>query len=368
MKAPLPWQLQQWQMLLSQAEQGRLAHAYLFVGEEGLGKRQLAQQLARVLVCKHRQAGQTCDRCEDCRLSDYGSHPDIMLVEAEENSRDIKIEQIRAVTEYSVRTSHAGGYKIIIIDQCHRMNASAANALLKTLEEPVAGTCLLLLSHLPGRLLPTLRSRCQRVVMPTPPMGLVADWLCQQGIDSSRARALAAATDRRPLLALQLDADDGLNQREEFVGSLFALPLQPQTLQGTLTLAGNIGEEPTLRYLSYSSSIVIKKLLQTGESSYDMLAGTPDSAGSANLQGMGNIESIESQKSLESLESNLKSLDKLLSWLSEQGKARQDWLAKLLVLQQQIEQARRQLDSGSNPNPQLIVESLLWRWQKLMQQ
>ncbi|HEX6138425.1 MAG TPA: DNA polymerase III subunit delta', partial [Casimicrobiaceae bacterium] len=196
--APFPWQDALARALL--ARRASWPHATLVAGPEGIGKRVLAQFLARTLLCEARTAeGGPCGTCAGCRYEAAGQHPDLRVVEPieiedEEAKRVewISVERIRALTHWAELTSHRGGAKVALIVPAERMHASAANALLKTLEEPPAGTYFVLVSHLPGRLPATIVSRCQRVAAPRPTAGEARAWLAAQGIDDAE-RALAQA-------------------------------------------------------------------------------------------------------------------------------------------------------------------------------
>ncbi|RME34392.1 MAG: DNA polymerase III subunit delta' [Deltaproteobacteria bacterium] len=172
-------------------QSGRLAHAYLFEGPEGVGKKLMATAIARALCC-HEQVG--CGSCAACRKIDHRNHPDMHLVDPEGNG--IKIEQIRRlIRELNYRPVEARK-KICIIDQADSMNQAAGNALLKTLEEPPGDAVLILLSSHPERLLPTIRSRCQRVAFQRLAQQQVLEVLNEQlGIDEQEASVLAAVSE-----------------------------------------------------------------------------------------------------------------------------------------------------------------------------
>ncbi len=136
----------------------RLAHAYLFEGPEGVGKKLVALALARALFCEESEG---CGECAACRKVDHLNHPDLHLLTAE--GPQIKIDQVRKLQhDISLRPLEAE-VRICLIDGAESLNAAAANALLKTLEEPLPGTLLILLSAQPEMLIDTIRSRCQRL-------------------------------------------------------------------------------------------------------------------------------------------------------------------------------------------------------------
>lgn len=180
-----PWYNRQWAQLMSSIEQGRLSHALLLQGPEGLGKRSFAWELAQYLLCTDRKSRNTaCGSCRACCQTKAGTHPDFSALTPEEGKKDISVEQVRALGERLSLTSHAGGWRIAIIVPAETMNKHAANALLKTLEEPGANTLLILITTTQSRLPATLRSRCQRIRFSIPPTTEAVAWL-----DSSEKRS-----------------------------------------------------------------------------------------------------------------------------------------------------------------------------------
>jgi DNA polymerase-3 subunit delta' len=198
----LSWQQPQFQRLQALHSNNRLAHAWLLAGQPGIGKLAFARHFARQLFCRKAASQGPCGACQDCLLFTSGNHPDWMLLQPE--LRTLKIDLVREAIVFAQNTSQRGGAKVIIINPAESMNQNAANALLKILEEPPAQTFLLLVSHQPGLLLPTLRSRCQRLDFPAPPQAEALAWLQQQpGANASAAFHLQLAQGA-PLRALEL--------------------------------------------------------------------------------------------------------------------------------------------------------------------
>ncbi|MDX8408319.1 MAG: DNA polymerase III subunit delta', partial [Mariprofundaceae bacterium] len=138
-------------------EGGRLHHAWLLHGMQGIGKRMLADKLAAMLMCEQHSG---CGECHACRMLQAGSHPDIYQAGLLEGKRDINIEQIREVLEFLALSGAESDRRIVVLDDAERMNAQAANALLKGLEEPAPGSVLLIVCADIDRLPATIRSRC----------------------------------------------------------------------------------------------------------------------------------------------------------------------------------------------------------------
>jgi len=158
---------------------GRLHHAWLLTGPQGVGKGGFAWRAAARLL-----GASTFDPPDDdpaLRLMTAGSHPDFLKLERQEEKgvlkKEISVDQARRLPEFFSKAPAIGRYRVAIIDTADDLNANGANAVLKTLEEPSARGVILLVSHAPGRLLPTLRSRCRRLAFPPWPEAAVADLL-----------------------------------------------------------------------------------------------------------------------------------------------------------------------------------------------
>lgn len=332
-KIPFPWHAEQWRRICDQHSSEKLAHAYLLAGPSGLGKFFFASEFAKAMLCSDNKEGKACGNCSNCVLSRQG-HPDILVVAPQEGSRDIKISQIRELSEFVLLTSHAGGPRVVIVDQAHAMNSSSANALLKTLEEPTARTFLFLISDSPGALLPTIRSRCQRLQFVSPSLEIAADWLREQLAERSEEDevSLLAAAGNRPVYALELASSGNLEVQKEYIDRACQLIMGNESIPAVLSLASKLGEKAAVGYLSQTSTILIKYLLDEGQS-------------------------IDGNSSMSSLAEHLSNC--------AEGVRGKKLVNQLLEFYGTAQQAQQQLGSGSNPNPQLIVESLLWRWQNL---
>ncbi|RME84961.1 MAG: DNA polymerase III subunit delta' [Zetaproteobacteria bacterium] len=139
---------------------GALHHAWLIAGPRGVGKSLVARWLAQLALCRTHEA---CGRCDACQWWEAGVHPDAQWLARQATRRDIVIDDVREAQRWLALAPAAGAMKVLVIDEAETMNAQAANALLKTLEEPPQGALILLVAHDPMRLLPTVRSRCVRL-------------------------------------------------------------------------------------------------------------------------------------------------------------------------------------------------------------
>ena len=162
-----PWLADSTAALRAAHEQGRMPHALLIHEAPGAGGEWLAAFAAALVLCERGAAG-PCGECRACRRVAAGAHPDVSWLRPQEDSRQVRIEQVRELSAELALTSHGGGYKVGIITPADALNRFAANALLKTLEEPPARTLLILVASEPSRLPPTILSRCQRVRIRAP--------------------------------------------------------------------------------------------------------------------------------------------------------------------------------------------------------
>ncbi|HXQ20559.1 MAG TPA: DNA polymerase III subunit delta' [Candidatus Acidoferrales bacterium] len=202
--------------------QQRLPHALLFAGPDGVGKRALALALAARLQCT---AGgdDACGSCAACRQIAAGSHPDLQLVGVAPGKKEIGVERAREVKRFTQMQPLAGKVKIAIIDDAHMLTVAAQNALLKTLEEPPDRSVLILIANNPDALLPTVRSRCQRLQFSPLPADTVASIVAAQGVDPVAARELAALADGSPGRALALGGSLAGERRAQLLQALAAL-------------------------------------------------------------------------------------------------------------------------------------------------
>lgn len=215
----------------------RLAHAYLFEGPEGIGKRLMALALVRAVFCLE---GTGCGACAACRKVDHNNHPDLHIMEPEGAS--IKIEQVRDIQkELSFRPLEAPR-KACLIDGAEKMNPAAGNALLKTLEEPTGSTLLILLTSRPDAVLATIRSRCQRLPFSRLPQEEVSSVLRERlEVNETQGHILAAMSEGSFKKALGKDKDLFLEKRRELLRELTAL--SAGSILPLFTLARELAEE-----------------------------------------------------------------------------------------------------------------------------
>lgn len=255
---PLPWQAAAWRQLRQARIDGRLPHALLLHGRGGLGKHSFAYAFGQWLLCE--QPGDAaCGQCKRCRQFAAGSSPDFFVLAPPEDKKIINVEQVRDLIDTLSLTSHAGGGRVALIDPADAMNVSAANSLLKTLEEPPGDTVLLLVSARPARLPATVRSRCQHVRFAPPPEAAALAWLEEQGLDAAMARKSLALAAGRPLTALALGRDGGIQRREAVIAGVRGIVSGDKN---PVAVAETLGKEPlaeTLEILSGWAAAEIRR-------------------------------------------------------------------------------------------------------------
>lgn len=225
MTAP-SWHAGNWERLQSRRARQALPHALLLCGPEGLGKRAFLQRFVRGLLCERPREGEACGQCRACLLLAAGTHPDLVSIgyglrKDGVQRKEIVVDQIRELSARLAMASQFGGWQVAVIDPADAMNAAAANALLKTLEEPSPQTLLLLVADAPWRLPQTIRSRCQRIEFQLPPPAEALAWLEAHGVADAAAALHAAGGN--PGLARAWAEQGALAQRQAVRKDLAAL-------------------------------------------------------------------------------------------------------------------------------------------------
>lgn len=226
------WLLPSWNPLAATLLQGRLHHALLIAGPRGLGKSAFAHALVATALCERRRDDlAACARCRSCQLLAAGSHPDSIHVtflprpkpNEDKLRTDLIVDQIRELSQRLSLSSQFGGLQLALIEPAEAMTESAANALLKTLEEPTAASVIVLVCNDVSRLPATIRSRCQRIDIAIPAREQALHWMHGQGLDAIKSAAALDIVQGNPGAAQQLIADGGLDLRDQCEQDLGAL-------------------------------------------------------------------------------------------------------------------------------------------------
>ena len=194
-----PWLLQDMSGLLDRSSQGRLPHALLLSGIDGIGKRAFSQCLAETLLCQKPSAKGACGDCDSCSQLLADSHPDFRKLVPEGANAAIKVDPIRALVDWLQLTASQSSYRIALLEQADTLNRNAANSLLKTLEEPGDHAVLILSATRAGALPATVRSRCQKVTLKMADQSAAVQWLTGKVDDPALALREASGG---PYLAL----------------------------------------------------------------------------------------------------------------------------------------------------------------------
>jgi DNA polymerase-3 subunit delta' len=211
-----PWQQQQWQTLQNAVREGRLPHALLLTGKQGIGKLDFATSFADFMLCQEPQNQTPCGKCHSCQLFNARTHPDFKLIAAEEGSV-IKVDQVREMVEQNSLTPHVSSSKLYLFVDADSMNVAASNSLLKTLEEPSPNSLIILITSRPDLLSATIRSRCQQIKFNQPSQEQAIEWLTTQTTHAD-AKTLLNLAQGSPLTALKIDHED----QKELNDSVFA--------------------------------------------------------------------------------------------------------------------------------------------------
>lgn len=328
-RPPWPWQEHTWQRLCGQYRTGALAHAYLFSGEKGTGRAGFACEFAKFLLCTDPAGDRACYQCRSCLAGGSDHHPDLLVLMPEEGRKDIGVDRIRELAEFLSRSSFSGLARVAVILQAERLTLSAANALLKTLEEPADRAYLLLAGISSGSLLPTIRSRCQLLPLPGPDPETAIDWL--------RDRVAGSGFESRDQLLELIDIYG--NHPLELLDSLhsgltsgFAVlrQLLRDLIEGRISVqlaareSAKGGESAAFEHLARFSTILIRGLV------------------------LGEWRSAEHRAIAEAL--------------PEPDSATR--LRAMLEFHRQVTVARKQLAGPGNPNPQLLLENIFRAWSR----
>lgn len=312
-----PWQQPAWDRLTQQLVQQRLPHGLLLHGVANSGLESFAMLFARLLLCSSPQYNQPCGRCRECHLLSVGTHAGCQMLKPVANekgvlSKVIRIDQVREIIDIVSQTSLQGNRKVIVIAPADVMNPNAANALLKSLEEPPANTYFILACNNPGKLMATIRSRCQLLEMPLPLPPVADQWLATYIADTAQRRRLLAISGNNPVQVVRWQQEG-----------------------------------------------VVEPLLAIGEELLSVLSGrqTPIRLAAA---WKGDDVAVRVNWWWRWLAAQLKS--------SAVGQVSANLPADTLQLHgfmQKLLMARYQLEGSTNPNEQLLLESLLIDWHRL---
>lgn len=243
MSAPYAWLAPQWEQLQRARTQKKLPHAWLLQGASGLGKRELATQFAKAMLCLQPSGdGDACNNCASCHQFAAGAHPDFVHVTVPEGKKFIPIDSIRTMNAQLTLTKSTSEWSVAIIEPAELMNRNAANALLKTLEEPTPNTLLILLTEQPAQLLATIRSRCVQLRFVSPNAQQANTWLIEnEPALAEKASVALHYAGGAPLMAAGFVDNDFLTRRSRFLQAVHKLVTQQIT---AISVANEFKDEP----------------------------------------------------------------------------------------------------------------------------
>ena len=294
--------------LKEQIVQDRLRHAYLFTGPQGIGRRTLALRLAQALNClQPTQPGEPCRVCNTCQQVERMQHPDLAIVQAETRGSALKVDQIRQLQRSLSLSPYAARYRVAVFLHFEEANQNAANALLKTLEEPPAQVILVVTAESAESLPPTIVSRCEVLRLRSLPLNQVMQWLqTRWGLPPEQAQLMAHISEGRPGYALRLHQDPDLLQHRqarlnEFIGLLSATRVERFAYAENLARDKDGLRQTLFTWLSLWRDVLLRS------------AGS--AAPVANLDRADEIESLAAHVSLEAAHGFVAALENTLSLL-----------------------------------------------------
>ena len=331
---PFAWQQKIWRFLIDAHLKNRLSHAYLIAGQRGYGRRALCKAFAHILLCQNlSKKMEACGHCTGCNLNKANSHPDLLFIDSEEDEfklSQIKIDQIRHILDFSHKMAHQGGKRIVIINSVNTLNLNAANALLKTLEEPGSDTFFFLIANAIHNVLPTIRSRCQLLTLIPPEENFIKKWLTsyteEDNLSENDIQLILDFSENAPLRAYSLIQ---LNKRDLIMNALAELK---NLSKGTRSVS-----QTALVWLDLKPEFCIDWLLNWA-------------CKIIHYKTTGEVKYLYPQSIFDILQyvSNKNTLSALFKFY--------DWLLKQKgLIKQRI-----------NVNPQLLIESFLARWVDLI--
>lgn len=210
------WQRAAWAQFAGLRTHDRVPHALLLSASPGTGLQDFSGQIIASLLCTQPVNGAACHRCRSCVSHAAQTHPDLYLVRPAKDRASIGVDAIRELSSQLSLTPQAGAYQVAVIEPADIMTREAANALLKTLEEPSAQTVLILLSEQAGRLMPTILSRCQRIRIAAADASMLRQWLGQYSQDPEAIALAAQLAGGAPLRAAEMLSDGSLAAYRSF--------------------------------------------------------------------------------------------------------------------------------------------------------
>lgn len=252
-----PWLRPHFEQLVNGYQSGRGHHALLIQALPGMGDDALIYAISRLLMCQQPQGSKSCGQCRSCQLMQAETHPDYYTLEPEKGKSTLGIDAVRAVSEKLYERARLGGAKVVWLKDAALLTEAAANAMLKTLEEPPENTWFLLACREPGRLLATLRSRCRLHHLDVPQEEWAVSWL-QREVTASQETALTALRlcGGAPAAALALLQPAVWTQREQLCQAVG----NASETRDWLSLLASLNHEQVANRLQWLASLLLDAL------------------------------------------------------------------------------------------------------------
>lgn len=301
-----------------------MPHAFLLTGNNGIGKSNFAYALAARLLCLSPDERIACGKCKSCHLLKAKSHPDFFNIIPEAENKALKIDAIRLLSAKLSNTSQVNPFKVVLLRPADALNSNAANALLKNLEEPSANTVFILETSQPGQVMPTIRSRCNKILMPSASREQAMEWLKGHDALDENFNLLWGLYPGAPHAIINFNDPDTLAQRQMVYACLCMLSERRANIVDVAQQCAQIDQIILLNWLwSWVSDLI--RLIMTG-----------NEAQLRNTDVMPSMKKIASQLSIHELYSYIDKLN----------------------------ESRRLILAGHNPNQLLLIEDLLANWTK----
>lgn len=252
-----PWLRGPFEQILSQYQAGRGHHALLLHSLPGMGDDALIYALRRWIMCQHPEGNKSCGRCRSCQLMQADTHPDSYVIAPEKGKTSLGIDSIREITEKLYGHAQQGGAKVVWLTEAGLLTEAAANALLKTLEEPPANTWFFLGCREPARLPATLRSRCLYWHLTPPDETFALAWLARESsLDGTQLRAALRLSSGAPAAALELLQPENWKHRQALCEKL----IQACSSKDMLALLPSLNHEDAAQRIHWLSSLLLDAL------------------------------------------------------------------------------------------------------------
>jgi DNA polymerase-3 subunit delta' len=259
-----PWHESSWAKFVTAKSQNHLPHALLISGTDGTGKLDFAKKIATALLCTSPINNEACQNCKSCKTYQANANPDFMRIELLEGKQQIAVDQIRQLSDFINYTRSYDAHRVILLNPVERMNNNASNSLLKSLEEPANNTVIILVASNLSKIIPTIKSRCQILTLPSPTKMQALSWL-KQNKEVSNPEEILEMANGQPLTALSISNED-IQSRADLANDLLAICTQQKSITDTAKIWEKFDHSALLNWqIIWSEKIIKNKMLQINQ-------------------------------------------------------------------------------------------------------